>query len=550
VTSTVTEPTDNAGPINNAGPTSNAGPTNGEPIAPSQPSEPTIDLGSAGSPQEAPAAGGGRRRPRWMTRNPLRVKLVAAMLALVAFALFVIGAASVFALRDYLVKRMDNQLWAAQARLENLTTTPQTTKTEIGLPSDFVIAVQNYPQTTVAWDPTFATALPPFPADLSSLRSRAGAPFTVDSADHAMHWRLLVSTPSQGPFAGRVVVVGESLTGVEQAVGQLIFINTSVGVSVLAALALVGVWLVRASLRPLAAMERTAAAIARGDLTQRVPELDPRTELGQFSAALNTMLAQIEAAFTARASSEHRAVRSEGRMRQFVADASHELRTPLTTIRGFAELYRQGAAPDPAEVLRRIEDEAARMGLLVEDLLLLARLDQERPLHLGPVALADLIEDAAAAAHAVAPERSVLVDIQQPSDGLVVLGDETRLRQVLANLVTNAITHTPEGTSVALRLRSDGEQHAIIEVSDQGPGLTPEQAEHVFERFYRVDKARTRRAATRVSLANGLTAPHSGSGLGLAIVAALVAAHSGDVEVDTAPGRGATFRVRLPLMTA
>jgi HAMP domain-containing protein len=332
VTSTVTEPTDNAGPTNNAGPKSNAGPTNGEPIAPSHPSEPTIDLDSAaspgGRPQEAPADGGGRR-PRWMTRNPLRVKLVAAMLTLVAFGLFVIGAASVFALRDYLVKRMDNQLWAAQARLEALTTTPQTTKTEIGLPSDFVIAVQDYPRTTVAADPTYASALPPFPADLSTLKSKAGAPFTVDGADHASHWRLLVSTPARGPFAGRVVVVGENLTGVEQAVGQLVFINTSVGVSVLAALALVGVWLVRASLRPLAAMERTAAAIARGDLTQRVPELDPRTELGQFSAALNTMLAQIEAAFTARASSEHRAVRSEERMRQFVADASHEL-----TVRG------------------------------------------------------------------------------------------------------------------------------------------------------------------------------------------------------------------------
>jgi two-component system, OmpR family, sensor kinase len=484
-----------------------------------------------------------------MTRNPLRVKLVAAMLTLVAFALFVIGAASVFAFRDYLVKRMDNQLWAAQARLAALTTQPQTTKTEIGLPSDFVIAVQDYPRTTVAYDPNYASgALPPFPADLSTLKSKAGAPFTVDSADHTLHWRLLVSTPTRGPFAGRVVVVGESVTNVDEAVGQLVFINTSVGVSVLAALALVGVWMVRASLRPLAAMERTAAAIARGDLTQRVPELDPGTELGQFSAALNTMLAQIEAAFIARASSEDRAVRSEERMRQFVADASHELRTPLTTIRGFAELYRQGAAPDPAEVLRRIEDEAARMGLLVEDLLLLARLDQERPLRLGPVALADLIEDAAAAAHAVAPDRNVLVDIQQPSEGLVVLGDETRLRQVIANLVTNAITHTPEGTSVTLGLRGDGEQHAIIEVRDQGPGLTPEQAEHVFERFYRVDKARTRRAATRVSVANGLTAPHSGSGLGLAIVAALVTAHSGDVEVDTAPGRGATFRVRLPLM--
>ena len=163
--------------------------------------------------------------------------------------------------------------------------------------------------------------------------------------------------------------------------------------------------MVRASLRPLVAIERTAGAIAGGDLTRRVPELDPRTELGQLSSALNTMLGQIEAAFLARKASEARAVRSEERMRQFVADASHELRTPLTTIRGFAELYRQGAAPDPADVLRRIEDEAARMGLLVEDLLMLARLDQERPIEMAPVVLSSVLADAAAAAHAVAPDR-------------------------------------------------------------------------------------------------------------------------------------------------
>jgi two-component system OmpR family sensor kinase len=311
-------------------------------------------------------------------------------------------------------------------------------------------------------------------------------------------------------------------------------------------LALVGVWLVRKSLRPLAEIERTAAAIAGGDLTQRVPELDPRTELGQLSAALNMMLAQIEAAFQARAESEKRAVRSEERMREFVADASHELRTPLTTIRGFAELYRQGAARDPADVLRRIEDEAARMGLLVEDLLLLARLDRERPLRHAPVALTGIIVDAASAAHAVAPDRTIDLDIERPADGLVVLGDEARLRQVVGNLVSNALTHTPQGTSIALRLRADGDDHAIIEVADRGPGLTTEQTQRVFERFYRVDKARTRRAASTA----GSSIPHSGAGLGLAIVAALVAGHDGTVEIDTAPGEGATFRVRLPLAAA
>ncbi len=218
-------------------------------------------------------------------------------------------------------------------------------------------------------------------------------------------------------------------------------------------IALVGVYIVRASLKPLAEMERTAAAIAGGDLTQRVPELDPRTELGRFSLSLNTMLAQIEAAFLARAASEARAVRSEERMRQFVADASHELRTPLTTIRGFAELFRQGAAEDPKDVMRRIEDEAARMGLLVEDLLLLARLDRERPLRQAPVALADVVRDAASSAHAVAPDRTVEVEIAEPDGPLVVTGDEARLRQVIDNLVTNALTHTPAGTPVTLRLR-------------------------------------------------------------------------------------------------
>jgi two-component system OmpR family sensor kinase len=492
--------------------------------------------------------------PRWWSRTPLRLRLVAAVLTLVAFALIVISAGSVFALRDYLVTRLDSLLATNATRIASANDMQpnlcqKLNSGNVVIPTDFVLVFADSTGCNHAfYDPySYGTnAVPVMSGDPAQLQSMVGKPFTLSSPDGHQRWRLLVAKLPYDQY----VTVGEDMAGVDNAVDRLVLIDAFVGVSVMAALAVVGVYLVRVSLRPLVEIERTASAIAGGDLTRRVPELDPRTELGQLSASLNTMLAQIEAAFLIRASSEHRAVWSEERMRQFVADASHELRTPLTTIRGFAELYRQGAAADPAEVLRRIEDEAARMGLLVEDLLLLARLDQERPLRLAEVGLSDLIEDAAAAAHAVAPDRSVEVDIKQPPKGLVVLGDEARLRQVIANLATNAITHTPPGTSIALRLRADGKQHAILEVSDEGPGLTAEQAEHVFERFYRVDKARTRQAATITSVANGLTAPHSGSGLGLAIVAALVSAHSGTVEVDTAPGRGATFRVRLPLSTS
>jgi two-component system OmpR family sensor kinase len=470
---------------------------------------------------------------------PLRVKLVAAMLTLVAFALTLIGVASVYALRDYLVNRIDGQLSVA---VNFYTEPPATfrvpTRADYLPPSDFFIAVQDTEATYVTYDTRAYSPrqLPDFRATYGDAAERSGEHFTVLAADHSRKWRVLAAESRDG----RVLTVGEDLSNVDSAVDRLVLVNLFVGLAVLLALGLMGVWLVRRSLRPLVEIERTAGAIAAGDLTQRVPEQEPGTELGRLSGALNTMLAQIEAAFHARADSEGRAVRSEERMRQFVADASHELRTPLTTIRGFAELYRQGAAAgDPAPVLRRIEDEAARMGLLVEDLLLLARLDRERPLRPAPVALAEVVADAAAAARAIDPGRTIEVQL---TPGLTVLGDEARLRQVVGNLVTNALTHTPAGTPVTLRLgASDGS--AVIEVSDVGPGLTPEQADRVFERFYRVDKARTRRAATPGHRPPG----HSGAGLGLAIVAALVAAHDGTVEVDSAAGVGATFRVRLPL---
>ncbi|GAB3954471.1 hypothetical protein GCM10027614_61610 [Micromonospora vulcania] len=298
-----------------------------------------------------------------------------------------------------------------------------------------------------------------------------------------------------------MLAVGQPLTEVDRAVKQLVWIDLLVGGAVLIMLASVGAAIVRTSLKPLVEIERTAAAIAGGDLTRRVPDPEqgqeePTSELGRLSRALNAMLTQIEAAFTARAASETaarsaestardaaaaaqaseaRARRSEERMRQFVADASHELRTPLTTIRGFAELYRQGAARAPeqtAGLLRRIEDEAARMGLLVEDLLLLARLDRERPLSLAPVELPVLASDAVQAARVMAPDRRIELEIEPGSGPLVVFADDARLRQVIGNLVTNALTHTPPDAEISLRLRAETGNLAVVEVADTGPGLS------------------------------------------------------------------------------
>ena len=473
-----------------------------------------------------------------VARVPLRVKLVAVMLALVTLALLVIGSVSAVVLRHYLVERVDGQLSFQLAAYKRVVDEVQCERERVQIPSDFLVVVSRPQCLNFAYHLyTYSPEQIPDVANVGPRPPVLDRPYTAVSVDHGRRWRMLSTEVSPGV----ILTVGEDLSDVESAIDRLLVANLLIGGSVLVALALIGVWLVRMSLRPLVDIERTAGAISRGDLTRRVPDAEPSTEFGRLSYALNTMLSQIETAFRARAASEAQAVRSEQRMRQFVADASHELRTPLTSIRGFAELYRQGAAADAADVVRRIEDEAARMGLLVEDLLLLARLDQERPLQIEPVHLVELVNDAAEAARAVAPERAVSVELGEAAGALVVAGDQSRLRQVVGNLVTNAITHTPPATPVTLRLHGDGPEHAMIEVADRGPGLTPEQAEQVFERFYRVDKARTRRAA------GGPGLPHSGSGLGLAIVAALVAAHQGTVDVITAPGEGATFRVRLPL---
>jgi two-component system OmpR family sensor kinase len=334
-----------------------------------------------------------------------------------------------------------------------------------------------------------------------------------------------------------VLVRAISLSDVDDTVGRLVLLELLVGLVVLALLGGAGYVVVRRSLRPLVDVENTAAAIADGDLTQRVPESDPRTEVGRLSRAFNAMVTQIEGAFGKQQASEAAARASEDRMRRFVADASHELRTPLTSIRGFAELYRQGAARSPEEVarvMRRVEDSAEQMGLLVDDLLLLARLDQQRPLDLAPVDLVALAADVVHDAQAVAPERAISLDLDTDR-AAIVQGDEPRLRQVLNNLVGNALHHTPAGSPVQVAVVANAGEggFARFAVRDRGPGLAPEDAGRIFERFYRTDASRTRAAG--------------GTGLGLSIVAALVAAHGGQVGVDTAPGDGAVFWVRLPL---
>ena len=466
-------------------------------------------------------------------RTPLRIQLVAALTALVALALLVSGLAASAALRGYLVDRVDENLIETVRRPGALG--PDGPRRDRGpgplrRPDEY--AIQQYaPNGKLVRALDTTRGAPEVPA--TALVARRAKPFTTASVDGDGEWRVVV-VPLQG---GGTLAVGAPLDDVRSTTRRLAVLQSLIGSVVLLAFAGLGYVAVRRSLRPLVEVESTAEAIAAGDLSRRVAAADPRTEVGRLSRSLNAMLEQLEAAFRAQQQSETAARQSEERMRRFVADASHELRTPLTSIRGFAELYRQGAVAEPAEldrVMRRVEDEAARMGLLVEDLLLLARLDQQRPLEQRPVDLLEIARDAVDDARAVAPDRPLRLDVV---DGAapVVVGDDARLRQVVGNLVSNALTHTPEKTAVVVRVRTTARE-AVVEVADEGPGLSAEQAARAFERFYRADASRTR--------------AQGGSGLGLSIVAALVAAHGGRVELDTAPGAGATFRVLLPLEAA
>lgn len=496
-----------------------------------------------------------------LSHQPLRVKLVALVLLLLTFAIVLIGLASNLAISRYLTDKVDDDLQVVANQLQNKTLDVNAMRNPSNLPSDYVVIIPGVetPWMGFSYFAIPTDAQPKLGTTPDDMTGSVGNYMTVSAKD-GHRWRLYVARH----VSGDVFLVAKSLSDVDGLKSRVFWITVYGGAATLLLAASLGTELVRRSLRPLREMEQTAGAIAGGDLTRRVPdpeegEPEAQTELGSLARSLNSMLTQIEAAFTAQAASEAsarhaeivardaadaatvseaRARRSEGKMRQFVADASHELRTPLTTIRGFAELYRQGAVKTPedtASLVKRIEDEARRMGLLVEDLLLLARMDQERPLQPLPVELRVLAIEAVQAAQVLAPDREITLSITPDSGDLVVRGDDARLRQVISNLMGNAIAHTPAGTPVELRLAREAD-HAVLQVTDHGPGLDPEQRDRVFERFYRADPARTRRADGQVS-----------TGLGLAIVAALVAAHEGEVEVESVPGQGATFRVRLPL---
>ncbi|WP_210408093.1 cell wall metabolism sensor histidine kinase WalK [Allokutzneria sp. NRRL B-24872] len=454
---------------------------------------------------------------------PLRSQLVVGLSVLVAGGMVVVGLLAVAAVRNNLQSQVDKRL--SEIDVSQLDLRPpgrgSPTGSRAHLPGTFlvqatdatgrVLAEQRMVDVQFQGSPVLAGVLP---------RGLATVPSTVDGGS----WRIMVRDAG----GGRFFVTASTLDDVEDVVEALAITLLAIGGIVLTLLGALGQTLVRASLRPLDEVRETAQRIADGDLSSRVPARPESTEVGGLAAALNTMLVRIEDSFSAQRRSEEAARRSEERMRRFVADASHELRTPLTSIRGYAELYRQGAATDPEQPLRRIEDEAARMGLLVDDLLLLARLDQERSRRDDLVDLAVLAVDAVADAHAVEPGRQVRLKLGEPS-GLTVRGDEDQLRQVLANLVGNALRHTSEEVEVAAR--PDGED-VVLSVTDHGPGLAAEDAERIFERFYRADAGRSRSSG-------------GGTGLGLAIVAAIVASHGGEVAVRTAPGEGASFEVRL-----
>jgi len=374
-------------------------------------------------------------------------------------------------------------------------------------------------------------AQPDLPDDIEVPDGGRPVVFETGSEEGGTRWRVLAAPVDDR--SGLVTVVAVPLEEVDESLQQLILIELAAGATLLALLA-GGSWLIlRHGLHPLERMATTARTIQAGDLHQRVEPADDRSEVGELGLAINTMLTELEEAFAERDATERK-------LRQFLADASHELRTPLTSIQGFAELFRlgqerpAGADGEPAVdlpvILRRIESESARMKTLVEDLLMLARLDETREIESVPVDLSVLAADACTDAVAAAPDRKVTLDAPDP---VVVKGDVDQLRQAIANLVTNALKHTPDGAAIEVSTRvEDG--RGVVSVRDHGPGIAGEDRERVFDRFWRADESRT----------------GTGAGLGLSIVAAITAAHGGEASVENVPeadGGGARFTLRLPV---
>jgi two-component system OmpR family sensor kinase len=467
----------------------------------------------------------------------LRARLVATLLALSAAALLVLGAITYASQRSFENKRIDDQTHAAQPAVERALGEKNGLTPSFGpengdegrgpgpeenLPPGTYGVWRDASGRTVGSpvELTYgqgALSAPDLPA-----RLEPGQVMTVNAKKGGLRYRVRVS-PRR--FGDGLTIVAVPLNGVEDRLHRLLLVEGLVIVGVLLVLAAAAWGLVRVGLRPLEKISDTADAIAAGDLSRRVEVTEPHTEVGRLGLAFNAMLGRLEEAFRAREA-------SESRLRRFLADVSHELRTPLASIRGYSELFRIGAARKPEDADRamtRIEEEAARMGVLVEDLLTLARLDEVHDRPAEAVDVSQLAEDAAADARALDPARTISV---AAGDESIVLGDANQLRQVLANLLGNAVVHTPAGAPISVAVRRD-DGHVELEVRDHGPGLPTDEPNELFERFWRDANGKRR-----------------GAGLGLAIVAGIVEAHGGSVRAANADGGGATFVVRLPLAGA
>jgi two-component system OmpR family sensor kinase len=471
-------------------------------------------------------------------RISLRARLVLGVLVLAGIALLSADVATYTSLRSFLFDRTDSSLEADHHLVESalgrnaphspgdfqaLLTTAPGLYIELRSPSGKVVYTGGVPRF-----PGTAPQPPPrLPAHISLPPARAGGAGQGPQPDR-VHYLTVGSKSGSGRYRVRasldpgsrdMLIVATPLGDVDGTLHRLFLIELLVTGIVLAAIVLIGLWIVRLGLRPLAAIGKTAEQIAGGDLSHRVERAEPRTEVGRLGLALNAMLGRIED--------------SDRRLRRFVADASHELRTPLAAVRAYAELFERGASQRPADLERAMSGigrESERMSALVDDLLLLARLDEGRPLERERLELDELAAEAVETARTLDPERP----IEFSAERVAVLGDRVRLRQVLDNLLGNARLHTPPRTPVHVHVTA-AEGSALVDVADEGPGMTAEQAEHVFERFYRADPTRARETG--------------GVGLGLAIVAAVTEAHGGSVTVDSQPERGTTFRVALPRLT-
>ena len=472
----------------------------------------------------------------------LRTQLVLVTSVLIALAIAVTSLVAISALRAQMVHQLDEEMKASSSSLVSSVGTSQTRQDgAVGSYRVYVLDQHGNVLHSIAGADQQAENEPVLTGwDSEKVKKYHETGTTVNSRTGSNDWRIMpISLESSTNGQASSMVIALPLKQTNQVVALVGVLTFAFGLATLAA-AIAMTWvIVTRTFEPLARVEQTAAKIAAGDLSQRIEDYNPSNEIGNLAISLNTMLAQIESSFNAQA-------KSEAKMRRFVGDASHELRTPLVSIRGYSELYRQGALPNDeavATAMGRIESESKRMGQLGEDLLTLARIDERRESNLAPFDLFHLAVDASNDAYATSPDREVslvgLTDDVAPTSAPVI-GDESRMRQVVANLLTNAMRYTPAGTplEIAVGVREDvpGYPLSVIEVRDHGPGIHGEDRERVFERFYRTDTSRSRETG--------------GTGLGLSIVAAILEQHDGSVHIEETPGGGATFVISLPFYPA